>query len=156
MLTCTPPTVEDLGGSACAGDAKKVTVSVNEDLPVTDIAAVFAGTDSTRGSFDPGPNKLIAQATDIQGNTTHDLVPFVVGPALLTPVQVNAAMQSVIASHDPNTVHKAFTMVLNSVTWITATGPPRVLRPFIREFSVNSPTASAAARVLLRKEQMPW
>jgi len=158
--TLPAATVEPLGGGDCAGDAQKVTVSFDENLPITDMAAVFAGTNSTRGSFDPGPNKLVAQATDVQGNTTHDLVPFVVGPALATPVQVNQALQMTIANSDPTTIHKAFTLVLNnSVTLDNGNSALReFFDQFVYEFSLNLANCMLQPReYCCEKElEMPW
>jgi len=159
-VALSTPVVEELPGGACAGDSKKVTLSFDDDLPVTDIAAVFAGAQGTLGSFDPGPNKLVAQATDLFGNTTHDLVPFVVGPAIATPAQVTAAMQSVIASHDPNTIHKAFTLVLND-TAILENGNSALREffdQFAEEFGLNLAHCLTQPREFCcnKELEMPW
>ena len=156
----SPPMVESLGDGACAGDAKTVTLTFDDTLPVADMELVFAGTQSTRGRFEPGPNMLIAQATDVQGNTTHDLVPFVVGPAIATPAQIAAAMQSVIASHDPDTIHKAFTLVLNNN--VTLDNGNSALKEFfdqfIREFATNLANCLVQPREFCctKHLSMPW
>lgn len=155
-----PPMVVPLGGEACAGDAKTVTGTFDATIPVADMAQVFAGTQTTRGRFEPGPNMIIAQGTDVQGNTTHDLVPFVVGPAVATPAQITAAMRSVIATHDPDTIHKAFTLVLNNNA-VLENGNPALREffdQFIREFALNLANCMVQPREFCctKHLSMPW
>gem|GEM_PF-4893655 len=158
VATLPAPTIQTLGPQECAADSQKVTVSYDEDVPVTDVAAVFAGTQSTRGSFDPGPNKLIAQATDVVGSTTHDLVPFVVGPSITSPGgAVSAGLGSVAAGIS---VPKAFTIVLDDT--VTLPSGNRALREFfdrmINEFSLNIANCLLQPREICcsKKLSMPW
>src|SRR5262249_42738205 len=132
------PEVTTTSGGAWSSNTKTVKMPFTAALPVTDIKAVFAGTNGTEGSFDPGPNMLIAQAIDVRDKTTFDQVPFVVGPALVTPQAITSALRATIAT-DPSTVHKAFTLVLNNDVTL-ADGNPALREffdNFIKEFSAN-------------------
>ncbi len=172
VATLPAPTVVVGGPAGCAGDSKTVTMNIDENVPVTDMAAVFAGTQSTLGSFDPGPNKLVGQATDVGGNTTHDLVPFVVGPAIPAPgtsmaaAMGSAAAQAVVAhlntvAADPFKIPKAFTLVLDDTVTVPDTGN-RALREFfdtvIKEFSVNLANCLLQPHEFCceKELEMPW
>ncbi|MCO6437557.1 MAG: putative metal-binding motif-containing protein [Phycisphaerae bacterium] len=167
VAALAPPTIQQ-GVGECAGNSKTVTIPIDEDVPVTDVAAVLSGAQSTRGSFDPGPNILIAQAADIMGNTTHDLVPFVVGPAIPTPV-ISAGRGlrpggGPVAGRSPLAngvqIPRAFTMVLDDT--VTLDNGNRALREFfdetMREFSLNLANCLLQPREFCcsTKLPMPW
>ncbi len=172
VATLPAPTIVDGGPDDCAGSSKTVTMHINENVPVTNMAAVFAGTQSTLGSFDPGPNKLVGQATDVGGNTTQDLVPFVVGPAIPAPgASMAAAMgstaaQAVVAhlnnvAADPFKIPKAFTLVLDDTKTVPDTGN-KALKEFfdtvIKEFSVNLANCLLQPHEFCceKELEMPW
>jgi hypothetical protein len=115
---------------------------------------VFAGLASTRGSFDPGPNILVGQATDIAGYTTHDLVNFVVGPAIANP---NTAS---VATSSDGEIPKAFTLILDDT--VTLDNGNRAFREFfdqfISEFSLNLANCMLQPREFCctKHLSMPW
>ncbi len=59
--------------------ADSYTLPINTSLGQTDLARDYASGDEPLGTFDPGSNRLIAEATDDLGNRTFDSLIFAVG-----------------------------------------------------------------------------
>ncbi len=103
------------GQSSVIGDGEntgsKFTLPINVNVPVTNLRTVVDN-GATFGSFDPGPNRLFAQAVDGDANTTYDNVFFAVGPVVPTPAA--SAVASGATAGDPGTVQRAFTIAITS------------------------------------------
>jgi len=93
-----------LGDGENSGD--KYTLPINVNVPVTNLRNVV-DTGATAGSFDPGPNRLVAQAIDGDFNTTYDSVFFAVGPVIPTPT-------TTVTAGGPGEVVHAFNLAITT------------------------------------------
>ena len=80
---------------------------INVNVPVTNLRNVVDN-GATFGSFDHGNNRLVAQALDVDANTTYDNFFFGVGP-LLPPASTAA-----VAGGGPGEVERAFTFAITA------------------------------------------
>lgn len=102
----------DVGNQASSpGDGENVgakfTVPINVDVPVNDLRDTI-DTGQTLPGFDPGPNRLVAQAIDGDFNTTYDNLFFAVGPVVAAP-DATAAIAG-----GPGEVQRAFTLAIST------------------------------------------
>ncbi|UCC29472.1 MAG: putative metal-binding motif-containing protein [Phycisphaerales bacterium] len=97
----------ELGDGETSADTYRLDFDVM--IPVTNLReAVDTGT--TGGSFDPGTNRLVAQATDVDFNTTYDTFIFAVGPIVPAP----SSLAAVTADGSSSEVQRAFTLAIST------------------------------------------
>lgn len=107
-----------LGGGLC-------TLPIDVNVPMTDLRAAVDSGGGVPGSFDPGPNRLVAQALDGDFNAAFDNFFFAVGPVIANPSTAIASGASratayspgpvVVAGPAPGDVSPAFVLSLTEV-----------------------------------------
>lgn len=110
----------DFGQSVVAGggenSATTVLVPFSVDVPVADIRQILDTGEDPVGTFEPGTNRLIAQATDVERNSEFESLFFAVGPVI--PVPEAEALYAMVASAAEEEVvtevERAFTLVLST------------------------------------------
>jgi len=98
-----------LGDGENSGD--KYTLPINVNVPVTKLRTTVDN-GATAGSFDPGTNRLVAQAVDGDANTTYDNVFFAVGPVVASPSVAVASDGGSTA--DTGDVQHAFVLAIST------------------------------------------
>ncbi|UCC31707.1 MAG: putative metal-binding motif-containing protein, partial [Phycisphaerales bacterium] len=110
----------DFGQSVVAGDredsATTVLVPFSVDVPVADIRQILETGEDPVGTFDPGSNRLIAQATDVERNSEFESLFFAAGPVIPVPEPETLYAMVAEAADEEITaeVERAFTMVLST------------------------------------------
>lgn len=97
------------GGSS---GGEKYVLPINVNVPVTDLRNAVSAHGGLPGTFDPGSNRLIAQALDGDFNAVYDSFFFAVGPVIPGPAPVTSSAHSNTAT-DPSFVDRAFVLAIN-------------------------------------------
>lgn len=97
------------GGGSCV-------LPIDVRVPITNLRAAINAGGGTAGSFDPGPNRLVAQALDADFNSVFDSFFFAVGPVIASPTFATAggaaSLGPVVAGPAPGDVSPAFVLSL--------------------------------------------
>jgi hypothetical protein len=108
------------GGSATT--AATVMLPIDVMVPETDLLTEIQTGVPQTGTFDPGSNRLIAKASDSDGNTTFKNLFFAVGPvqtppavgSMIEPVALAAAQAVMPRTGPPGSIDPAFTLGLSA------------------------------------------
>jgi len=101
------------GDGVTTGDVVHLPIDVH--VPVADLRNEFDNNTGSPGTFDPGSNRLFAQAVDGQFNTTYDNLIFSVGPVAPAPGSSLASQVQQVGRH-------AAEVTLNNVSVEVAKG----------------------------------
>jgi len=101
------------GDGVNTGD--KYVQPIDIHVPITDLHAAVLAQGGGPGTFDPGSNRLIAQAIDGDFNAVYDSFYFAVGPVIPGPAPATASASAYTnTATDPSFVDRAFVFAITT------------------------------------------